>query len=291
MGNVRTILWHLNDNSSTNSHIIQLINCTRDEKLVTPPDMSCMSPKQKVIILFAKPWADLQYSWVWGHSSAHAPCRESAPRSRPQPAAPRCCSRRSSRASSSARNRTVYAPRDPQLRGGLRSQNRQLQTKQSAKTRENEFVGFQHVCFFFVLKLLGHKVHLWIEKYNVIFVPKDLIKTKATYWIALISSEIFITLFRDVSVDEVICRLNLMTDIIAFLLVSVLHYWKGEDQKLVWKAKITCMLFNKIVAVELKKISIDPFCGCKHAGAQLLDLPAGLARTVSFVVMLRAAEF
>lgn len=35
------------------------------------------------------------------------------------------------------------------------------------------------------------------------------------------------------------------------------------------------MLFNKIVAVELKK---------------LLHLPAGLARTVSLVVMLRAAE-
>lgn len=101
---------------------------SRTEQLVAPPDMSRKSPKSKVIIIlfYAKPWADLQCSWVWGHSSAHAPCRESAPRSRPQPAAPRCCSRLSLRASSSARTRTVYVPRDPEMREGLQSRNRQL---------------------------------------------------------------------------------------------------------------------------------------------------------------------
>lgn len=114
----------------------------------------------------AKPRADLQYSWVWGHSSAHAPCRESAPRSRPQPAAPRCCSRLSSRASSSAPSRTVCAPRGPELRGGLRFQNRQLQKKQSAKKRENEFVGFQHVCFFFVLNLLCSRLFPLNDRHN-----------------------------------------------------------------------------------------------------------------------------
>lgn len=56
--------------------------------------------------------------------------------------------------------------------------------------------------------------------------------------------------------------------------------------KLLWKVG-----FNNILADELKKNHRSVSWLQAHAGAQLLDLLAGLARTASFVAVLRAAEF
>lgn len=51
------------------------------------------------------------------------------------------------------------------------------------------------------------------------------------------------------------------------------------------------MSFNNIVADELKKKRRCVLRLQRHAGAQLLDLTAGLAETASFVAELHAAEF
>lgn len=51
------------------------------------------------------------------------------------------------------------------------------------------------------------------------------------------------------------------------------------------------MSFNNIVADELKKKHRPVSWLQTHAEVQLLDLPAGLARTASFVAVLRAVEF
>lgn len=50
------------------------------------------------------------------------------------------------------------------------------------------------------------------------------------------------------------------------------------------------MSFNNIVADELKRKHRSVSWLQAHAGAQLLDLPAGFSRTASFVAVLRAAE-
>jgi len=80
---------------------------------------------------------DLLCSWEWEHNSAHAPCRGSAPPSRPQPAAPRCCNRPSWRASFCARTQTVCVRRDPEPQEGLRSRSLPL-NKQHINKSINE---------------------------------------------------------------------------------------------------------------------------------------------------------
>lgn len=93
--------------------------------------------KQQVVSMSTKkPEQDLLCSWAWGRNSARALCRGNAPPSRPPPAAPRCCSRLSWRASSCARTQTVYVRQDPEPQGGSRSQSLQLQNTAGTLTSQ-----------------------------------------------------------------------------------------------------------------------------------------------------------
>lgn len=219
MGNVRRILWHFNENSSKNPSIIQLASLRRTISrtpgnvmyvrydLMQSPEQTYNVHECEDIVLHMLLAVKAHHGVV--HSQQHLDVVVVCLGVPPLPL-----------------GIGQFLLHQIQSRGEVC--NPEISNCRKTVSKEGRKMGlwdFDRSAFSSYWSFWGKKFHMWIEKYNVIFVTKDLKKTKATHWIAFISSEIFRMLFSDIFVDNIITFncFNSMTDLIVSILVSVLH--------------------------------------------------------------------